>query len=215
MPSLENLRKQAKLVLRWHRDRYYPVAAQIRAMLPRYRHLSDPEILAHSFKLSDAQELVARQHGFESWQALKTEVSTMQDQVERTTSRAVLSAAEPQLFVADIKASCDFFTEKLGFSIVFLYGEPPFCGMVKRDRACIGLRCVDRPLIDRELTERESLLAASVTVETADEIKQLYLEFQAAGVAFHQTLKREPWGAKDFILRDPDGNLLLFAGPAE
>jgi len=74
---------------------------------------------------------------------------------------------------------------------------------------------VDRPLIDRELTERESLLAASVTVETADEIKQLYLEFQAAGVVFHQTLQREPWGAKDFILRDLDGNLLLFAGPAE
>ena len=47
------------------------------------------------------------------------------------------------------------------------------------------------------------------------EIKQLYLEFQAAGVTFAQTLKREPWGARDFIVRDPDGNLLLFAGPAQ
>jgi hypothetical protein len=27
-------------------------------------------------------------------------------------------------------------------------------------------------------------------------------------------LKREPWGAHTFIVRDPDGNLLLFAGPA-
>jgi hypothetical protein len=49
MPNLENLRKQAKLVLRWHRDRYYPVAAQIRAVLPRYRHLSDSQILDHPF----------------------------------------------------------------------------------------------------------------------------------------------------------------------
>jgi hypothetical protein len=32
---------------------------------------------------------------------------------------------------------------------------------------------------------------------------------------FFQTLRREPWGARDFILRDPDGNLLLFAGPAD
>jgi hypothetical protein len=31
MPNLENLKKQAKLYLRWHRDRYYPVAARIRA----------------------------------------------------------------------------------------------------------------------------------------------------------------------------------------
>jgi catechol 2,3-dioxygenase-like lactoylglutathione lyase family enzyme len=215
MPSLENLRKQAKLVLRWHRDRYYPVAAQIRAMLPRYRHLSGAEILARSFKLGDAQELIARQHGFETWQALKAGTSTMQDQAERTTSRAVLTAAEPQVFVADIKASCDFFTEKLGFSVVFVYGEPPFYGQVNRDAARLNLRCLDRPLIDRELVERESLLAAAVTVESADEIKQLYLEFQAASVAFHQTLQRQPWGARDFIVRDPDGNLLLFAGPAE
>jgi len=46
MPNLENLRKQAKLVLRWHRDRYYPVAAQIRSGLPRYSQLTDSEILA-------------------------------------------------------------------------------------------------------------------------------------------------------------------------
>ena len=36
MPNLENLRKQAKLYLRWHRDRYYPVAAQIRSGLARF-----------------------------------------------------------------------------------------------------------------------------------------------------------------------------------
>ena len=67
MSSLENLRKQAKLILRWHRDRYYPVAAQIRSGLPRFGQMTDPEILAQSFRLGDAQELVARLHGFESW----------------------------------------------------------------------------------------------------------------------------------------------------
>jgi hypothetical protein len=123
MPSLEKLKKQAKLVLRWHRDRYYPDAAQIRVLLPRYRHLTDPEGLAHSFRLSDAQELVARQNGFDSWPALKEGLSTMSDP------------------------------------------------------------------------------AAA------------YL--QSAGVVFHQTLRKEPCGAKTFIVRDPDGNLLLFAGPAE
>ena len=71
MPNLENLKKQAKLVLRWHRERYYPVAAQIRTVLPHFRNMTDAEVLAHSFKLSDAQQLVARQHGFDSWQALK------------------------------------------------------------------------------------------------------------------------------------------------
>src|ERR1700731_1460959 len=125
MPNLENLKKQAKLILRWHRERYYPVAAQIRAVLPRFRHLSDPEILAHSFKLSDAQEMVARQAGFDGWQALTSGIATMPQPASQPHSKAVISATAAELFVADIKVSCDFFTEKLGFSIVFVYGEPP------------------------------------------------------------------------------------------
>jgi catechol 2,3-dioxygenase-like lactoylglutathione lyase family enzyme len=215
MPSLENLRKQAKLILRWHRERYYPVAAQIRAVLPRFRHLSDPEILAHTFKLGDAQEMVARQAGFESWQALKSGIATMPAPADQTATKPTISATAAQLFVADIKASCDFFVEKLGFSIVFVYGEPPFYAQVKRDRGLINLRCVEQPVIDPELRDRESLLSSDMGVDTPEAIKQLYLEFQAKGVTFDQPLRREPWGAKTFIVKDPDGNLLLFAGPAE
>jgi catechol 2,3-dioxygenase-like lactoylglutathione lyase family enzyme len=212
--NFENLRKQAKLFLRWHREEYYPVATRIRAVLPRYRHLSDSQVLGASFKLSDAQELIAREHGFESWQALKAGVPVMSEHVKPVASRVAVIAAEPQFFVADIKASCDFFT-RLGFSVEFLYGEPPFYGQVKRDGARINLRCVDRPVIDPHLRDRESLLSAAVTVGTGDEVKQLFIEFQAAGVNFFQTLRKEPWGAKNFIVKDPDGNLLLFAGPAD
>jgi catechol 2,3-dioxygenase-like lactoylglutathione lyase family enzyme len=131
------------------------------------------------------------------------------------STKAVIAGAEPQLFVADIKASCDFFAGKLGFGGVFTYGEPPFYAQVKRDGARINLRCVEHPVIDAALRDREQLLAASLTVATTEEIKALFLEFQAAGVTFFQTLKREPWGARTFIVRDPDGNLLLFAGPVE
>ena len=215
MPSLENLRKQAKLILRWHRDRYYPVAAQIRSGLPRFSQMTDPEILAQSFRLGDAQELVARLHGFESWQALKTGLPTMSGHAETVSAKAVISAAEPQLFVANIGTATDFFVSRLGFVIAFTYGEPPFYAQVRRDGARINLRCVDRPVIDADLRDREELLAASLTVATTGEIKTLFLEFQAAGVPFVRTLKRQPWGARDFIVKDPDGNLLLFAGPAE
>ena len=215
MPNLENLKKQAKLFLRRHRDRYYPVAAQIRAVLPRYRHLSDVEILEHSFKLADAQEMVARQSGFDSWEALKQGFSAMTSPATETSTRPVLTAAEPQLFVADIKAACDFYTEKLGFTIVFVYGEPPFYAQVKRDRGWLNLKHMDEPVIDPQLRERESLLSADMGLDTAEEIKALYLEFQTAGVTFFQTLRKEPWGARTFIVKDPDGNLLLFAGPGE
>jgi uncharacterized glyoxalase superfamily protein PhnB len=130
-------------------------------------------------------------------------------------TRPVITAAEPQLFVTDLRASCDFFTQKLGFKIAFVYGDPPFFGQVMRDGARLNLRSVDATVIDTALKDREELLSATMTVETAGEIKQLYLEFQSRGVQFHQALKKQPWGASNFIVKDPDGNLLLFSGPAD
>jgi catechol 2,3-dioxygenase-like lactoylglutathione lyase family enzyme len=134
-------------------------------------------------------------------------------------SKATIVGAEPQLFVTDIKRSCEFFREKLGFTIVFTYGKPPYYAQVRRDAAHLNLRrvelgSVERPVIDSTVREREELLSVSMTVATAHEIKLLFLEFQSAGVAFQQTLKKQPWGARNFIVEDPDGNLLLFAGPA-
>jgi uncharacterized glyoxalase superfamily protein PhnB len=214
MPNIENLKKQAKQYLRWHRGRYYPVAAQIRAALPRFRHMGDVEILEASFKLADAQELVARQVGFEGWQALKSGAAAMSDEPRQTTQHPVLNSIEAQLFVANIKCSCDFYANKLGFAVKFVYGDPPYYAQVIRDNARINLRLVFEPVFVAGVRKREGLLSTSITVGTAKEIKQLFLCYQAAGVGFHQALKKEPWGARTFIVSDPDENLILFAGPA-
>jgi catechol 2,3-dioxygenase-like lactoylglutathione lyase family enzyme len=220
MPNLENLKKQAKLILCWHRERHYPVASQIRRHLPRFLNMTDSAILAATFRLADAQELVAKEQGCESWKALKAGLSTTPKKAKSPPSKAkaTIVAAEPQLLVTDIERSCEFF-EKLGFTIVFSYGKPPYYAQVGRDAArlnlrCVELKCVEPPVIESTLREREELLSASLTVATADEIKLLFLEFQSAGVAFHQRLKKQPWGARNFVVKDPDGNLLLFAGPA-
>jgi len=217
MPNLENLKKQAKQILRWHRERHYPVAAQIRAHLPRFLNMPDSEILAAGFKLSDAQEIVARQQGFDNWQALKTALSTtsLPLKVKSSPSKAAIVGAEPQLLVTDVERSCEFFREQLGFTLVFSYGKPPYYAQVRRDAARLNLRCVERPVIESTVREREDLLSVSMTVATADEIKLLFVEFKSAGVAFHQTLKKQPWGSRNFVVKDPDGNLLLFAGPAD
>jgi catechol 2,3-dioxygenase-like lactoylglutathione lyase family enzyme len=220
MPNLENLRKQAKQYLRWHRERYYPVAARIRAALPRFQHLSDTQILAANFKLADAQELVARASGFEGWQALKSGADAMTEKVQnretgQAATRPVLNSTQAQLFVADIEASCHFYTEKLGFTVAFVYGDPPFYGQVVRDQALLNLRVVGEPVFAGDVREREGLLSATITLASAEEIKQLFLSYQAAAVPFQQALKKEPWGARTFVVRDPDGNLILFAGAAD
>ena len=136
----------------------------------------------------------------------------MTDEALETGYRPVLNSTEAQLFVADIKASCDFYTGKLGFTVAFVYGDPPYYGQVTRDHARLNLRVVGEPVFMGDIREREHLLSASLTAATADQIQQLFSSYQAAGVHFSQTLKKEPRGATTFIVRDPDGNLILFAG---
>ncbi|MDO9709941.1 VOC family protein [Paracraurococcus lichenis] len=120
-----------------------------------------------------------------------------------------LGAAIPQLFVTDIDRAIRWFGT-LGFAEVFRHGDPAFYAQVARDAAWLNLRHVDAPLLDPAVAAREEYLAASITVEDAE---ALAAEFEAAGAALHRPLTRRSWGAQDFVLRDPDGNLLLFAGP--
>lgn len=96
---------------------------------------------------------------------------------------------------------------------MFTYGDPPFYGQVRRGNARLNLRLVCEPVFVGDIREREQLLAAALTMESATALRDLYLQYQAAGVAFQQPLKQEPWGARTFVVRDPDGNLLLFSAP--
>ncbi len=212
MSSLEHLRKQAKLYLRWHREGYFPVAARIRSLLRRFRDLSDREILASSFKLSDAQELVARKSGFRSWPALVKGNQSMSSSATAPVSSSVIVAAEPQILVSDLEAACAFYRDKLGFQLAFSYGEPAFYAQVVRDGARLNLRRIQGPIFNDTMRSKEpDVLSATLTL---DDAKPLYLELQTAGVTFHQGLRTEPWGARTFIVKDPDENLILFAGQA-
>ena len=130
------------------------------------------------------------------------------------TRKPILRSTEAQLYVADVTASCAFFM-KLGFEVAFLSGDPPFYGQVHRDNARLNLRMVSEPVYADDIREREQLLSASITVGTASEIRQLAGDFESAGVRFHRELKTEPWGATTFVVADADGNLILFAGPAD
>jgi len=138
----------------------------------------------------------------------------MTGEPRHATPRPILNSTEAQLFVANIQRSCDFYTNKLGFAVKFTYGDPPHYAQVFRDNARLNLRLVGEPVFAGDIRKREHLLSASITLATANEIKQLFLSYQAAGVSFYQELTREPWGAATFIVSDPDENLILFAGPA-
>lgn len=212
MANFENLKKQAKQLVRWHREGRVTVAAMIRGHLPGHAASSDQQILAGGFRLADAQELIARRQGFASWSALREGQQQMTSKTDPVAypSQPILLNVEPTLFVTDFARTLAFFTEKLGFKVSFTYGEPAFYGQVVRDAALLNLRHVDAPVLDR--SREQDLLSASIWVSNA---KQLFLEFQGRDVPLHQPLRREPWhgqGQGGFIVVDPDGNLVGFGG---
>jgi catechol 2,3-dioxygenase-like lactoylglutathione lyase family enzyme len=129
-------------------------------------------------------------------------------------SRPVLTSVAAHLYVRDLKTSIDFFTAKLGFSLDFVYGDPPFYAQVRRDNALLALRHMDEPFFIGNTREKEKLLSASITLASANETRDLFESYRNAGVDVDQPLRIEPWEATTFVIRDPDGNLILFAGPA-
>jgi hypothetical protein len=76
----------------------------------------------------------------------KSGADAMTDEPQQTTPGPILSSIEAQLFVANIKSSCDFYTNKLGFAVEFIYGDPPYYGQVVRDNARLNLRLVFEPV---------------------------------------------------------------------
>ncbi len=124
------------------------------------------------------------------------------------------SAAEPCLFVRDFDRARSFYEGRLGFTVELTYGDPPHFGIIARGAARLSLRCVAEPVYIDDVREREQLLAASLTMASSEAIDTLFDAWSAAGVPMFQPLRTEPWGARTFILRDPDGNLVLVASPA-
>ena len=124
--------------------------------------------------------------------------------------RPKLTAAEPQVYVQDIGVASAFYCEKLGFELMFSYGEPPFYAQVRRDGARLDLRRVRGPVFATGFrATNEDALAAVITV---DGIEGLFSSYDSAEVELHQRLRHEPWGARTFIVCDPDRNLICFAG---
>lgn len=205
--SLENFRKQAKLLVRWHRERNYSVGGRIR-QLSRYEGLTDTEALALPFPLSEAQEIIALEQGHKSWAELQQGWKEAGNSTRRTPALE-LTRATPVLYVSDVQASADFYRDKLGFAIDFLHGQPAFYASVSRDEARIHLRFVHQPMYVEGLREKEGVIAAFVAVSN---VKGLFAEYLTRDVPFVHRLRKEAWGQSSFIVSDPDGNALCFAG---
>lgn len=78
-PSLEQLKKQAKDLLRDHQANDPEALARFREHLPELQDQPESATRSAKLRLHDAQSVIAREYGFDSWARLKAEVEKRAD----------------------------------------------------------------------------------------------------------------------------------------
>jgi ankyrin repeat protein len=85
--SLEQLKKQAKSLLKRLQSGDSETLAHIRESHPRWKKISGEQIAASHFTLADAQFVIANEYGFTSWSKLQSHVKMLE--AAGTTAEAV------------------------------------------------------------------------------------------------------------------------------
>ena len=114
----------------------------------------------------------------------------------------------PSFFVADLVRAAEYYRDRRGFGFDRYWGEPPCFVMVRRDRVQFMLRSGGfggRPQPNRRLDDDS--WDAYVYVRDAD---ALHAEFRAHGAEVVREPENQPYGCRDFEVRDVDGYVLCF-----
>jgi ankyrin repeat protein len=97
-PNLEQYKKQAKEFIKAAKAGDARAFALMREHHPRLKHASDDELRRTKFALADAQLIVARWHGFESWAKFAKHIET----ITSDSSSRVWTRAEKALVDGDV-----------------------------------------------------------------------------------------------------------------
>ena len=111
----------------------------------------------------------------------------------------VFGRVAPTLNVRDMSSALDFWTTKLGFSVSFTNGSPVSFAIVQRGAAEVHLQVKG---------ERAGQGHCHMLVTG---IEELHRAFESSGVDIRQPLKIQPWGLRDIVIADIDGNTMEIA----
>lgn len=109
----------------------------------------------------------------------------------------------PVLQVADVKGSETYYCDKLGFRTLGTWGDGPDFAIVQNGRVTIAL---DRSEQAGPLPTNQ-YWAAYIYVDNVD---ALHEQLRDNGADIVRAPENQPYGCRDFDIRDPDGHVLAF-----
>ncbi|HVX40259.1 MAG TPA: ankyrin repeat domain-containing protein [Gemmatimonadaceae bacterium] len=92
-PNLEQLKRQAKDLLRSARAHHADALARFRR-LPAFARATDAHLARGPLALHDAQSVIAREHGFESWNALRERVEELTLEFDAAVDQFIEAATD-------------------------------------------------------------------------------------------------------------------------
>ncbi len=180
-----------------------------------YGFINTPEnedLFFHRSNIKDAQFSLLQVGDRVTYSVQFTSRGPRADQVQVENQSARLQV---NLAVKDLQVSAAFYTETLDFKE---RSNNPGYVLLQRNALVLGLK-TDELLWYPDPGEQpvESLVrgvGVELVLETSD-IEQFHARMQQAGVAIHEPLKEQPWGATDFRMLDPDGYYWRITSPLD
>ncbi len=120
------------------------------------------------------------------------------------TNYPKIKSMSPQLVVADLDRSLDFYTHVLGFEIDFIYED--FYASIIRDSYSIHLKLGSTAIEERTNRRKNEHLDLVFSVEDID---SLFASIKNRSITVIQPLREMPYG-NEFYIADPDSYILGF-----
>ena len=120
---------------------------------------------------------------------------------------AQMRAHAPVLMVEDVVRAHDYYAGKLGFGSPRMWGDPPTFCIARRDGLELMLAQIDQGKAVHPNAENAGRIDAYFWVNDADGLRA---EFASNGAELLGEPEDQPYGMREFLVRDPDGHVLAF-----
>jgi catechol 2,3-dioxygenase-like lactoylglutathione lyase family enzyme len=107
----------------------------------------------------------------------------------------------PSVPVTDMGRALTFYRDVLGFSVRFTNGTP------------VSFAVIDQGGAELHLGVRPDKAGALHAHLMTDDLDAVYDRLEQAGVTVRQPPRVHPWGLRDIVIADPDGNTFEIAQP--
>jgi uncharacterized glyoxalase superfamily protein PhnB len=123
-------------------------------------------------------------------------------------NRAKVIGIAPQLLVADVRKTAEYYRDMLGFTIINYFMDPPMYGMVQRDGFQVHFAKADD--INLALIHNEERRKGTTDfILWVPEIDLFFNELQSSGAEIIEGIVHRNYGSREFVIKDCNGYKIL------